>query len=80
MKIPHLSAVSMAAGLIFAGVAFAETPPAQKQRTQEGGASDAPCALPFNANPSADPDCKQRTQNMTPSGPNAAYDALKNNK
>jgi hypothetical protein len=68
-----LTAIMLAAGLLAAAPVLAQntTTTAQKQHTQEGGASFAPlpCAQPFNANPSADPDCgnKQHTQSMTPS-------------
>jgi len=73
MKIVNLSAALIAAGLLISGPAFAQTAPAtttaQKQRTQEGGSSFAPlpCSLPERANASADPNCKQRTQNLSPS-------------
>jgi len=67
MKIMKLSVAVMATGLFLATSAFAQTTPAQKQRTQEGGEA-TPCNLV--ANPTADPDCakfKQRTQTLTPS-------------
>jgi hypothetical protein len=50
--------------------------PNYKQRTQEGGGPDVACAKPFNANPAGDPDCKQRTQNLSPS-PGQALEAGK---
>jgi hypothetical protein len=68
MKIMKLSVAVMATSLFLAGSAFAQTTPAQKQKTQEGGSGATPCNLV--ADPSADPDCaryKQRTQNLTPS-------------
>jgi hypothetical protein len=67
MKIQNLAAAVMAAGLLMAAPAFAQTTPAQKQKTQEGGATGVPCNLV--ANPTADPDCKnfkQRTQSEVP--------------
>jgi len=73
MKIINLSAALIAAGLLISGSAFAQTPSAtttaQKQKTQEGGPTFAPmpCSGPENANSKADPNCKQRTQNLSPS-------------
>jgi hypothetical protein len=67
MKIRSLSAALMAAGLLMAAPAFAQSTAAQKQPTQEGGGSATPCNLV--ANPGADPDCKnfkQRTQSLVP--------------
>jgi hypothetical protein len=51
--------------------------PNYKQRTQEGGTSSMamPCAKPFNASPTSDPDCKQRTQNLSPSSSQANFEA-----
>jgi hypothetical protein len=63
------------AGFLLAVPAFAQNTPAQKQPTQEGGAS-TPCNLV--ANPTADPDCakfKQRTQNLTPSSVQGAQES-----
>jgi hypothetical protein len=66
MNTRYLSAALMAAGLLVAAPAFAQTTSAQKQPTQEGGPSmPMPCGLPYNANPGADPDCKQRTQDLS---------------
>jgi hypothetical protein len=64
MNILNLSAAVMALGLLTAIPAFAETSPAQKQQTSEGGGASAPtpCGLPYNANSNADPNCKQQTQ------------------
>jgi hypothetical protein len=71
MDIKYLSAALMAAGLLLASPAFAQTAPATKQPTQEGApAHPEPCSPVENANPAADPDCpqyKQRTQNLVPS-------------
>jgi hypothetical protein len=67
MKVQNLAAALMTAGLLMAAPAFAQTTPAQKQPTQEGGASGTPCNLV--ANPASDPDCKnfkQKTQSLTP--------------
>ncbi len=71
MKMQNLVAGLMVTGLLMAAPAFAQTTPqgaAQKQKTQEGGATGVPCNLV--ANPAADPDCKnykQRTQSLSPS-------------
>lgn len=71
MNIKYLPGAFMAVGLLVASPAFAQTPPAQRQPTQEGApAHPEPCTLAENANPAADPDCpqyKQRTQNLSPS-------------
>ena len=72
MQIQYLSAALMAAGLLIAVPAFAQTAPAQKQPTQEGGGTfmARPCGLPYNADSADDPDCaarKQKTQNLSPS-------------
>lgn len=80
MDIKYLSAALMAAGLLLASPAFAQTTSATKQPTQEGAPAHAePCTTVENANPAADPDCpqyKQRTQNLSPS-PLQAADELK---
>jgi hypothetical protein len=64
MKTRNLSATLMAFGLLMAAPAFAQTAPVQKQPTQEGGSSFAPLpnSQPYNANPTGDPNYKQRTQ------------------
>jgi hypothetical protein len=63
MKTRNLSATLLAFGLLVAAPAFAQTTPAQKQPTQEGGPSmPSPITKPFNANPAGDPNLKQRTQ------------------
>jgi len=63
MKLQYLSAAMMAAGLLTAVPAFAQTTP-QKQKTQEGGPSmQGPTGGAFNA----DPNYKQRTQEGGPS-------------
>ena len=68
MNTHSLSATLMALGLLTAAPAFAQTTPAQKQPTQEGGTGDeTPCSLPWHANASADPNCRQQTQSLTPS-------------
>ena len=75
VKTRTLSATLMTVGLLIAAPAFAQTTPAQKQPTQEGGGSslDTECYKPYNASPSADPNCKQRTQNLTPSSGQADF-------
>jgi hypothetical protein len=69
MKTFALSRALVTAGfLLTAASAFAQSTPAQKQPTQEGGGAALPCNL--NAAPVNDPDCKnykQRTQNLSPS-------------
>jgi hypothetical protein len=68
MNIKHLSSGFLAVSLLVTTAAMAQTPTAQKQPTQEGGSTyPEHCSLAYNANPSADPDCKQRTQNLVPS-------------
>ena len=68
MNLVNFSAALMSVGLLIAAPAFAQTGQAQKQPTQEGApAYPVNCSLSFNANPSGDPNCKQRTQNLTPS-------------
>ena len=72
----NLAATLMAFGLVMAVPAFAQTTQAQKQPTQEGGGSmPMPCGLPYNAHPAGDPDCKQRTQNLTPTSDQATFEA-----
>jgi hypothetical protein len=79
MTVLSFSAALLSFGLLVTAPAFAQTTSAQKQPTQEGGdgSAAAPCGLPYNANPSADPDCKQRTQNLTPAPGQAAAEADK---
>jgi hypothetical protein len=67
MNLRYLAAAFMTAGLLIAAPAFAQTTPAQKQPTQEGGGDETPCGLPWHANASADPNCRQQTQSLTPS-------------
>jgi hypothetical protein len=63
MKSQNLCVALMAVGLLMAAPAFAQTTPARKQPTQEGGPSmPLPITQPYNANPSGDPNYKQRTQ------------------
>jgi hypothetical protein len=71
MKLHTLNATLMAAGLLTAAPAFAQSSNAQKQPTQEGGGSGLPCGSPFNASPLGDPNYagKQRTQEGGPSMP-----------
>jgi hypothetical protein len=63
-----VAAALMSVGLLIAAPAFAQTAPPQKQKTQEGApATSENCNLAANANPAADPACKQRTQSLVPS-------------
>jgi hypothetical protein len=66
MNLRYLATAFMAAGLLIAAPAFAQTSSAQKQPTQEGGGDETPCGLPWHANASADPNCRQQTQSLTP--------------
>jgi hypothetical protein len=76
MRILNLSAVAMAASLLIAAPAFAQSAAGQKQRTDEGGPSmQMPCGQPYNANAAADPNCKQRTQTLNPSSAQAQQGA-----
>jgi hypothetical protein len=69
MSIRNISAALMAAGLLLAAPAFAETAPAEKQKTQEGAPSmPGPAGGPANA----DPNYKQKAQEGTPSMPGPA--------
>jgi len=69
MQIMKFSAALLSVGLLMAAPSFAQSVQAKKQHTQEGGAPaiSEPCALPYNADPAADPDCTQHTQNLVPS-------------
>jgi hypothetical protein len=68
MQVLNLSAALLSFGLLMTAPVFAQSTPAQKQPTQEGGSAyPEHCSLPYNADPAADPDCKQRTQNLIPS-------------
>jgi hypothetical protein len=67
MNIRYLATPFMVAGLLIAVPAFAQTSTAQKQPAQEGGGSETPCGLPWHANASADPNCRQQTQSLVPS-------------
>lgn len=68
MKLMTLSAALMSAGMLIAMPALAQTTQAHKQKTQEGGAPAYPidCSSVDNANPTGDPNCRQRTQNLVP--------------
>jgi hypothetical protein len=75
MKLHYLAAAVMTMGLLTAMPAMSQTAPAQKQHTQEGGVSESfECGSPYNANPTGDPDCKRRTQNLTPSPAQATFE------
>jgi hypothetical protein len=68
MQTQKLFAALIAASTVLAASAFAQSAPAAKQPTQEGGGSTfLACGPHYNANPSGDPNCKQQTQNLVPS-------------
>jgi hypothetical protein len=70
MRALNLATSLMVAGLFAAAPAFAQSGSEQggKQQAQEiGGTTHEPCSFTNNANPRADPSCKQRTQNLAPS-------------
>jgi hypothetical protein len=75
MNVLDFGAALMSVGLLMAAPAFAQTTPAQKQRTQEGAGYLFECSKPYNANPANDPDCKRLTQNLAPSSTQASYGA-----
>ena len=104
MNLYKLSAAVMAAGLLVAAPAFAQTAqkqptqsdgpsmpaptggnfnadPNYKQKTQEGGGPSmpGPAGGNFNADPNYNP-YKQKTQNLTPSSTQGAYQATGNGK
>jgi hypothetical protein len=80
MNVMNLSAALMSVSLLVAAPAFAQNAPVQKQPTQEGGGGYAPCGLPFNATPSAQPGCRQQTQSLTPSATQGAAEANNSHK
>jgi hypothetical protein len=72
MNVLKLSTALMSLGLLIAAPAFAQSTTVKKQRTQEGGDGyTTECYKPYNADPAADPNCRQRTQNLTPSADQA---------
>jgi hypothetical protein len=79
MSVLNFSTALTSVGLLLAAPAFAQTTPAQKQRTQEGAGYLFECGKPYNANPANDPNCKQPTQNLTPSS-SQAYGTTRNQK
>ncbi len=67
MQVLKFSAALLSIGLLMAAPASAQSAPAQRQPTQEGGSTyPEQCSQPYNANPAADPDCNQRTQSVSP--------------
>ena len=68
MNLLNLSAALTALGILITAQAVAQTSSAQRQPVQSESDASVSCGLAFNANnPSGDPNCKQRTQNMGPS-------------
>ena len=68
MQTQNLFAALIAGSMLLATSAFAQSTPAAKQPTQEGGGSTfLACGPHYNANPAGDPNCKQQTQNLVPS-------------
>jgi hypothetical protein len=81
MAFMNFSAALMSVGLLIAAPAFAQNAPVQKQPTQEGGGGGyAPCGLPFNADPAAQPGCRQQTQSLTPSATQGSAEANNSHK
>jgi hypothetical protein len=81
MTIPKIHAAAMAVGLLAALPAFAQSSSMQKQQTQEGGPSMTnPCGLSYNGNSNAYPNCKQRSQDLSPSPLQASPAATRQNK
>jgi hypothetical protein len=81
MKAFTLRVSLIAAGLLLAAPAFAQSPSAQKQPTQDGGGGAADCRS-SNAYRATTPDCQaflQRTQNLSPTASGGA-DAPKASK
>jgi hypothetical protein len=73
MKIQNLAAALMSIGLLMTAPAFAQSTGADKQRTQEGGGfAPLPCALPYNADPADDPDCRQQLKDSSRAAAQAA--------
>jgi hypothetical protein len=67
MQTQNLFAALIAGTVLLAAPAFAQSGSTTKQPAQEGGRASTPCGTANNANPAADPNCKQRTQNLVPS-------------
>jgi hypothetical protein len=68
MQTKNLFVALIAGSMLLAGSAFAQSPAAKKQPTQEGGGNTfLACGPQYNANPAGDPNCKQKTQNLVPS-------------
>jgi hypothetical protein len=65
----NLATGLMVVGLLAAAPVFADgSEQAGKQHVQEfGGTTQEPCTSANNANPNADPNCRQRVQNLNPS-------------
>ncbi|HEX3993018.1 MAG TPA: hypothetical protein VHX39_17745 [Acetobacteraceae bacterium] len=80
MNFTNFSAALITLSLLVAAPAFAQNTPAQKQPTQEGGGGYAPCGLPFNATPTAQPGCRQQTQSLVPSATQGAAEANNSHK
>jgi hypothetical protein len=68
------AALMTATGLLIAVPAFAQTTPSTGQTTapKKQPTQYAPCGPTYNANPSADTNCKQHTQSLTPSATQGA--------
>jgi hypothetical protein len=67
MQTQKLFAALITGSMLLATSAFAQSTPAAKQPTQEGGGSTfLACGPHDNANPTGDPNCKQQTQNLVP--------------
>jgi hypothetical protein len=68
------AALMTATGLLIAVPAFAQTAPSQGQTTapKKQPTQYAPCGATYNANPTADSNCRQQTQSLVPSATQGA--------
>lgn len=79
MHIAKLSIALTVLGALCSGPGFAQSA-ALKQRTQDGGPTVIICGLPYNANPTADPDCRWQFQNLNPASAQGSVAATQKQK